>query len=171
MKHLQHSGCRLLVLLAWALAFPKISAPGEPGRSCMAFYDLTLKVISIISTIVYWSKLSQSPPRFQGSLQRPHLLMERESNSMQSLNNKNNTLPSHLLSGNENKENLYFSPVSDSCVLRVQTVMVGVRYPLRSIHSCLFACFMVGTVFTGTKCGPMQCPTPIEEPLKKPKWK
>lgn len=37
------------------LALPTIYVSREPGKSFMAFYDLTLKVTSIIFTTVYWS--------------------------------------------------------------------------------------------------------------------
>lgn len=70
------------------------------------------------------------------------------------------TLPFHLLSERENKEYLNVSPPS-TLVFKAQTEMTGVRYPLRSIHSHLFACSMVETVFTEIKVlAHAACPAP-----------
>lgn len=82
-----------------------------------------------------------------------------------------NILPFHLLSEKENKEYLNFSRPS-TLVFRAQTETAGVRYPPRSIHSRLFAYSMVGTVFTEIKVlAHAQCPSPGQQPLRRPQWK
>lgn len=82
-----------------------------------------------------------------------------------------NTLPSHILSERENKEYLNFLPPS-TLVFRAQIETAGVRCPLRSIHSHLFACSLVETVFTEIKAlVHAECPTPGQESLRRPQWK
>lgn len=66
MSHPQHGGYRLCGLLTWALAFLGISVAEEQDWNRLAFYDLTLKVTSIISTTVYWSKLSKRAIQIPG---------------------------------------------------------------------------------------------------------
>lgn len=45
-----------------ALAFPTISVSREPGRSCLAFSDLTLKVTSIISATLLVKLVTKAHP-------------------------------------------------------------------------------------------------------------
>lgn len=60
---LRHGELRLVRLLTRELTSPRASTLREPGRTCMAFPDLAME---ILSTELYWSKQSQVHPNSVG---------------------------------------------------------------------------------------------------------
>lgn len=65
----QHGDLRIIGLLTWQVASPRVNVTLEPGRSFMAFSDLVTELSSIIQFI--WLITGGS-----GRFRRGHLLME-----------------------------------------------------------------------------------------------